>query len=402
MKQISQPTFSLFLTCLFVMAGWAQALAWDAMPGGNGKYDAYYDRPTHFPDWEQPSDWPNAEYYLVCARLGEKGPRLENYEVAVYDQNGNLRHCNRSLAKDNHLCVLTIRGTEGDQFHCQIVYGDPQNPTVADVTETFGFKTNDQVGTSDAPFYLTVPGRTYFSEDDTDLPEDETDADVTVVYSLDAGEWSSICLPFDMNVEQIDAAFGEGVELGDFQGCDVKYETDGETVKKIDAKFETVTAIAANHPYIIKVSRPVSEFEVDGVDIHAEAEPSVDCDRIGEGTKKKPYLWNSFVGNYVNGTLIPEDCLFLSGGNFQYSTGTTEMKAYRGYFDFYDVLPEGADAASCVAISFGGGTTTGITQSAVRTCPSADVWYTIDGRRLSGKPGTKGVYISRGRKVFVY
>ena len=81
------------------------------------KYDKYYDRPTHFPDWQQPSDWPNAEYYLVRARLGAKGPHVENYEVAVFDQNGKLRHCNRSMAKDDHLCVLRMIKMVCDNAH---------------------------------------------------------------------------------------------------------------------------------------------------------------------------------------------------------------------------------------------------------------------------------------------
>ena len=73
-------TALLLLLCLL---GGGQAFAWDTAPDENGKYDKYYDRPTHFPDWEQPWDWPNAEYYLVCARFGAKGPHVENYEVAV-------------------------------------------------------------------------------------------------------------------------------------------------------------------------------------------------------------------------------------------------------------------------------------------------------------------------------
>ena len=30
--------------------------------------------------------------------------------------------------------------------------------------------------------------------------------------------------------------------------------------------------------------------------------------------------------------------MFLSGSQFWYSAGLTQMKAYRAYFDFYDVL----------------------------------------------------------------
>jgi hypothetical protein len=32
---------------------------------------------------------------------------------------------------------------------------------------------------------------------------------------------------------------------------------------------------------------------------------------------------------------------------------------------------------------------------------SLDEWYSLDGRRLSGKPTTKGVYINNGKKVAI-
>jgi hypothetical protein len=30
-----------------------------------------------------------------------------------------------------------------------------------------------------------------------------------------------------------------------------------------------------------------------------------------------------------------------------------------------------------------------------------DAWYTLDGRRLTGKPTAKGLYINNGRKVVI-
>jgi hypothetical protein len=30
-----------------------------------------------------------------------------------------------------------------------------------------------------------------------------------------------------------------------------------------------------------------------------------------------------------------------------------------------------------------------------------DVWYTLDGRRLSAKPSQKGIYIYKGKKVCI-
>ena len=31
----------------------------------------------------------------------------------------------------------------------------------------------------------------------------------------------------------------------------------------------------------------------------------------------------------------------------------------------------------------------------------ADAWYTLDGRRLDGKPAVRGIYIIGGRKVVI-
>jgi hypothetical protein len=97
------------------------------------------------------------------------------------------------------------------------------------VPETFGFKTNDIVGTKDEPFYLTAPGRTFLSETDTELPADETGANVTVTRTIKADEWSTFCLPFAMTEEQVKTVFGQDVQLADFTGCEVTYEDDGES-----------------------------------------------------------------------------------------------------------------------------------------------------------------------------
>lgn len=402
MKLINPSTVRLIIVGILLCAGICQARAWDSEPDGNGKYDKYYDRPTHFPDWQQPSDWPNAEYYLVCARLGAKGPRVENYEVAVYDQDNKLRHCSRSMAKDDHLCVLTIKGTEGNKFHCKIIYGDFDNPTIVDVPETFGFSTNDIVGSKEEPFYLTLPGRTYLSETDKEVPEAATGANVTVERTINAGEWSTICLPFAMTTEQVKAAFGDDVKLGDFTGCNVTYEDDEETVKQINVNFEAATAIEANHPYIIKVAADVTEINVDGVDIVAEEEPSVDCDRIGKGTKKDPYKWNSFVGNYENGFLVPDQTLFLSGGKFWYSTGKTPMMAFRGYFDFYDVLSEADASEARIAMTFDDSGVTDVQPVTMVSQQTAQPGqpYDLQGRKVSGQL-KRGLYIINGKKFQV-
>ena len=136
--------------------------AYDTEPGENGLYDGLYDRPTYFPDFKLTTKYPNNMTYITCARWGRNGDRLTNYEVAVYDQNNELRCIGRSQSTgvSNYRCTLTIPGTEGEHFHFQVLYGDDfQNPTIVDVPQTCEFFTNDVVGhPSDGdPFWFTVP-----------------------------------------------------------------------------------------------------------------------------------------------------------------------------------------------------------------------------------------------------
>ena len=159
MKATATFSFRLLFACLLVLAGTCEALAWDTTADANGKYDGIYDRPTFFPEWSQPSTWPNAMYVLCDVhKVSATGKQVPSYEIAVYDQNGNLRHCNRSLPKDSNLCVLTIRGEEGDVFHFKVIYGnDFTNPEIVDVdATTLPFKTNAQVGV-DSPYILVIP-----------------------------------------------------------------------------------------------------------------------------------------------------------------------------------------------------------------------------------------------------
>lgn len=406
MKTIKTLSFRLLLAALLIVAGNSNARAWDNGPDGNGKYDKYYDRPTHFPDWEQPSDWPNAEYYAVVARFGTNGSRVENYEVAVYDQNNKLRHCNRSMAKDNHACVLTVRGEEGEQFHCQIIYGDFDNPTIVDVPETFGFKTNDIVGSAAEPFYLTLPGRTYLSETDTELPKGETGANVTVFRNINAGVWSTICLPFAIPEEKLAEAFGTEVTLADFIGCDVTYQDQDEEIAiDINVKFKTANAIEANHPYIIKVTDEVTEISIDGADIIPLDEgvaPSVDCDEQKVKVGSNYYsFFNSFIGNYTNGTIVPQQKLILSNGKFQYSTGETQLMAFHAYFDFYDVLAEMEQASDRISLYINGKEIIGVGIQAIPySLQNSDALYMLDGRKANGQL-KKGIYITNGKKILV-
>ena len=236
---------------------------------------------------------------------------------------------------------------------------------------------------TDVTFNVTIgepaDTRTVLDENATVAPSAATGVDVRVKRTIKADEWSTICLPFAMTTEQVKAAFGDDLKLGDFQGC----EENGE---KVNVKFAEATAIEANHPYIIKVSAPVSEFTVDGVDISPEDEPMIKKDKY----KSK---YNSFIGNYVNGTKVDDYGLYLMGGKFWYSKGNVNVKAFRGYFVF-DTIDVDYDTAR-MDITFDDAT--GIKN--VGHAANAEKYYDLSGRVVS-KPG-KGIYVRNGQKMVV-
>ena len=224
-------------------------------------------------------------------------------------------------------------------------------------------------------------------------PTSANGVDVRVRRTIKAGEWSTICLPFAMTAEQVTAAFGNDVHLGDFTGCTVDDETENITVN-----FTEVTAIAANHPYIIKVKSLVEEFTVDGVDITPEEEPVIDKDEVTTGSgRNKKTTYNSFIGNYVYGTLVPDYGLFLASNQFWFSKGETVIKAFRGYFDLASAGAEYEESeAARIAIAFEDQTTGVTTLSKI---PVATGTYSLSGQRVQ-KPG-KGIYVRDGKKMVI-
>jgi len=206
----------------------------------------------------------------------------------------------------------------------------------------------------------------------------------------------------------VKAAFGDDVVLADFTGIESTYDTDEETILSIQVNFSQATSIESNHPYLIKVNNNISSFTVDNVNIDPD-EASVDKDewRTGSGTKKDPYVYhyNSFVGTYVADTTVPELCLFLNGNKLWYSLGSTKMKGFRAYFDFYDVLTEveeGYSAAPAISLFIANGEITKIDARTMKEIETGKV-YNMTGQYLGEAENMdklpKGIYIVNGKKV---
>ena len=237
-----------------------------------------------------------------------------------------------------------------------------------------------------------VESRVLLDECSTVMPETCYNENVRIKRTIKASEWSTICLPFTMNEQQVKSAFGEDIQLADFAGYETTENSDGD-ITGIKVKFANVSidmGMMANHPYLIKVSQNVSEFTVDGVDIEPDEEPIVAT------VKRTRKMWSELIGTYVANTLVPEQTLFLYNNQFWYSTGNTKMKAFRAYFDFYDVLSDVETAAA--SVSFFLEETTGLKPIVVSEDREEQV-YDLQGHKLpNARSLKKGIYIINGKK----
>lgn len=260
---------------------------------------------------------------------------------------------------------------------------------------------------------LTIIDRITLDEDATEVPAAMKGVDVLVKRKINAGEWSTICLPFAMDNDQVKTAFGDGVKLAEFKGCVVD-----AAVTNISVNFETVEtpAIDANHPYLIKVSNAVESFEVDNVNIAPETNPSIDCDV--ETVTIPGYgdivTANKFIGNYKAetyiGTATAPVLYLVSKDNtsvFRYSTGNVKIKAFRGYFNLRDLatyLKNTAESGAKIGFSVDDEATAidGI-NAEQRVIEGV---YDLQGRKVMVKDGDinnlqRGLYIINGKKVAV-
>ena len=90
-----------------------------------------------------------------------------------------------------------------------------------------------------------------------------------------------------------------------------------------------------------------------------------------------------------------------SDNNLYYPIKAASIGAQRAYFK---IGSEGAAQARFASfnIGYGDSETTGIGSMVnVKSSMFNDNWYSLDGRKLQGKPTQKGVYINNGVKVVV-
>ena len=219
-----------------------------------------------------------------------------------------------------------------------------------------------------------------------------------------AGKKQTVCLPFEP-----DALLTKGT-VWEFTGIE-----NGKAVMT-----QRTSGLTANTPYIFEATNDLTSITFD-VEVNVGADPKTVDGPAGftfHGTYEQKH-WLATSDEVTQGKIygfMAQDNDGQTTGQFVRARRETYLRPFSCWLEYNGALDgtqnsaarrmtrgEGEtlpDAIDIVWVS-ASGSTTGIHAVDAITTQRNDVWYSLDGRRLSGKPSAKGIYINNGRKVVI-
>ena len=130
-----------------------------------------------------------------------------------------------------------------------------------------------------------------------------------------------------------------------------------------------------------------------------------DITPTGSGSDGSVTFKGTFGPHDIGGTDGDNTKLYLGNGNKLYwPSGAKSINSFRAYFQLNNITAGNPSSSGVRAfvLNFDGNEQTGITTTNYTNFSNSDnAWYTLDGRKLSGKPTAKGLYINNGKKVVI-
>ena len=214
--------------------------------------------------------------------------------------------------------------------------------------------------------------------------------------------WNSIILPVDMTAAQVKEAFGEGVQMAEFDRLENNW-----------IKFSTVNVAAdgvvlhKNTPYIIYPTKePLGNYSytIDGVtkilDGHVYVANGINYDdQTSELEHTVTGIGMTYTGSYSKSTAVSKDSYMFSKGDLVHTSKDHTVKAYRCW------LKEDAHSGKMLMFSLNGngmGGTTGIQVIEENKQNTNTVIYNLGGVRMNTNNVNKlpkGVYIVNNKVV---
>ena len=263
----------------------------------------------------------------------------------------------------------------------------------------FEYGTSDKDYASNVTFKVNVVSveTVTLYEDSPTAPQATTNrVNVTVNRTINANEWSTICLPFDMTASQVTTAFGTGVQLRQLSSW--SFEGEPTAAESFTLNFTPITTITKNVPCLIKVTDAINSFDVDGVVIDPIGSPGTAAVTYSKGEGWDAVDYTARLYGFYTATTVPNKALFLSGNQLWYSKGNTNIKAFRGVFWFANVVLTAYNTpnAARVTLNFDD-EATGISNRLAES--ESDIFYNLQGQRVDAPAG--GIFIRNGKKVII-
>ena len=220
------------------------------------------------------------------------------------------------------------------------------------------------------------------------------------------GKWNTLTLPFDVTIADspLNGAVARKLVAASISGSTLNL-TFSEPVSTLEAGTPYIIKWAndTEHPTIVNPVFAGVTVSADKHDYDTDADTNVTTDERVR-----------FVGTYESTAFDSEDknILFMGAGNtLCYPAANAGVGAQRAYFKIGDDGVQQARRLTAFSFNFfdgqnGGGEeqATGIItieREGAETGNAADVWHTMDGSGLSGKPTQSGIYIHNGKKVVI-
>ena len=285
-------------------------------------------------------------------------------------------NCDNNNIENNYYTACTVAGTPmasgigygGKDTSSDLTANDGAVPALRDGADnSTAIELLAQVPEAFKPFKVSLAGRTLYKD----------------------GNWNTLCLPFNV----------DNFEGTPFKDATVKTLSSSEFSNgTLTLNFSDATAIAAGMPYIVKwdsgdnVENPVFE----NVTIKGDSNTPTATDAV------------TFQGLYSPLSITAEDntMLYMGAGNtLYYPNGEMTIGAFRAYFRLANGITAGdlsSAQGAMIVLNFDGEETTGIENlNPAHASESEGSWFTLDGRRINGKPSQRGIYINNGKKVVI-
>ena len=234
--------------------------------------------------------------------------------------------------------------------------------------------------------------------DNTDAIDDHAGKTLAVALSgrtlYKDGSWNTLCLPFDVTT-------ASGTLSGDnVQAMTLNTTTSNLNDGTLTLNFDDATGqtIPAGTPFIIK-------WDNTGINIENPVFEDVTIDAEKHDATIEGVL--TFTGTYAPVSIGSEGDntkLYLGSSNtLHYPNGEMTIGCHRAYFQLKQGLSVGdpSSSAHAIVLNFGGGTTSVQNVQSSMFNVQSDDWYTLDGRKLNGKPTQRGIYIHKGNKIVI-